>query len=111
MSSSILFDLFGIREKAGNYVPFIVWANFISSLFYLLIAYYYFSFKRWSGSLLIIAAIILIIAFIGLRIHINLGGIFNSKIIGILYFRIYFTLILSIITYKLFGVQSKININ
>ena len=29
MSSSVIFDLFGIREKEGNYVLFIVITNFI----------------------------------------------------------------------------------
>lgn len=111
LSSSVLFDVFGIREKAGNYVPIIVWANFISSFIYLLIAYYFFSIKKWSGILLLIATMILIIAFIGLRIYINFGGDFETKIIGALYFRIYFTLILSLAAYKITGNQSQINTN
>jgi hypothetical protein len=39
MSGSVIFDLFGIREKEGNYVLFIVLANFIAGFFYLLSAY------------------------------------------------------------------------
>jgi predicted RND superfamily exporter protein len=39
LSSSVIFDLFGIRAKEGNYVLFVVWANFISSILYLFAAY------------------------------------------------------------------------
>ena len=35
LSTSVIFDLFGIRAKEGNYVLFVVWANFISSVLYL----------------------------------------------------------------------------
>lgn len=31
LSGSVIFDFFNIRAKEGNYVLFIVWANFISS--------------------------------------------------------------------------------
>ena len=43
LSTSVIFDLFGIREKEGNYVLFIVWANFISSILYLLAAFGFFT--------------------------------------------------------------------
>lgn len=39
LSASVIFDLFGIRAKEGNYVLFIVWANFISSIIYLIASY------------------------------------------------------------------------
>jgi len=109
LSSSVLFDLFGFSEKAGNYVPFIVWVNFICSFCYLLIAYFYFSLRKWSGLLFVIAAIVLILAFIGLRFYSSLGGIFDLRIIGALYLRIYITLILSFVAYKITENKSKIN--
>jgi len=31
LSASVLFDLFGMREKEGNYVQFVVLANFFAS--------------------------------------------------------------------------------
>ena len=39
LSTSVIFDLFGVRAKEGNYVLFVVWANFISSILYLFAAY------------------------------------------------------------------------
>lgn len=39
LSSSVIFDWFGIRAREGNYVHFVVWANFLCSLGYLAAAY------------------------------------------------------------------------
>ena len=39
LSTSVIFDLFGIRAKEGNYVLFVVLSNFISSILYLFAAY------------------------------------------------------------------------
>jgi hypothetical protein len=66
LSTSVIFDLFGVRAQEGNYVLFIVWANFISSLLYLFAAYGFIKSKKWTASLLIISTFILIAAFIGL---------------------------------------------
>lgn len=79
MSSSVILDLFNIREMEGNYVLFVVWANFVSSLLYLLAAYWLLKRKRQSSFLLLITAIILIAAYIGLKSHINAGGIYEEK--------------------------------
>lgn len=39
LSTSVIFDLFDIRTKEGNYVLFVVWSNFISSFIYLISVY------------------------------------------------------------------------
>ena len=59
LSSSVIFDWFGIRAKEGNYVPLVVWANFMVSLLYLLASYGYLFLKKWSLSVMLIAVIIL----------------------------------------------------
>jgi hypothetical protein len=99
LSSSVIFDLFGIRAKEGNYVLFIVWSNFISSILYLIASYGFVASKKWTANLLGISAIILITAFAGLIIHINTGGIYETKTIGAMIFRISVTLVFTIIAY------------
>jgi len=99
MSSSVIFDLFGIREKEGNYVLFIVWANFICSILYLFSAYGLFRLKKWAFQSLAISLSILIIAFFGLLIYINSGGIYETKTIGAMMFRILITLGFTTFTY------------
>ena len=92
MSSSVIFDWFGIREMEGNYVPFIVWANFIASILYLIGALGLLKSKKWTVSVLILAVVLLLVALMGLFIHINLGGLFEKKTIGAMVFRIIVTI-------------------
>ena len=99
LSTSVIFDLFGIRAKEGNYVLFVVWSNFISSILYLIAAYGFVKSKKWTISLLGISTIILIIAFVGLKIHANSGGLYETKTVGAMIFRISVTLVLAIIAY------------
>ena len=101
LSSSIILDLFNIREKEGNYVPFVVWANFISSILYLIAAVGLLKLKKWSAFILLLSAVILIAAFVGLKIHINNGGIYELKTVGAMIFRIALTTGFSLASYIL----------
>lgn len=99
LSTSVIFDLFGIRAKEGNYVLFVVWSNFISSILYLIASYGFVTSKKWTAKLLWVSTIILITALIGLFYHINSGGIYETKTIGAMIFRISVTLVFAIIAY------------
>ena len=99
LSSSVIFDLFGIRAKEGNYVLFVVWSNFISSLLYLFAAYGFVTVKKWTAPLLGISIIILITSFIGLIIYASSGGLHETKTIGAMIFRITVTFAFAILAY------------
>ena len=99
LSTSIILDLFDIRAKEGNYVLFIVWANFFSSILYLGSAYGFIKSKKWTTTLLAIATVILIIAFIKLKMYIGDGGIYETKTVGAMIFRITLTLVFTLIAY------------
>lgn len=99
LSSSIIFDLFGIRAKEGNYVLFVVWANFVSSLLYLSAALGFIKAKKWTVLSLGISVLILILTFIGLLIHVKTGGKYETKTMGAMIFRITITLIFTFFAY------------
>lgn len=99
MSSSVIFDLFGIRDKEGNYVLFVVWSNFACAILYFFSAYGFLKNKKWTIVLLAISAIILAAAFIGLKLHINAGGAYEMKTVGAMIFRTSFTVIFMLISY------------
>ena len=99
LSTSVIFDLFGIRAKEGNYVLFVVWSNFISSILYLFAAYGFIKNKKWTATFLVISTLILLAAFIGLKIHASSGGIYEEKTISAMIFRISVTLFFAIIAY------------
>ena len=99
LSTSVIFDLFGIRAKEGNYVLFIVWANFISAILYLAGAYGLIKQQRWPAFALGASFLILIVAFIGLKSHISDGLAYEVKTVSAMIFRISITLVLTILAY------------
>jgi len=108
LSASVIFDLFNIREKEGNYVPFIVWSNFISSIIYLIAAYGLIKLKKWSTWLLGLSVVILTAAFIGLKVHISNGGIYEPKTVNAMMFRIALTIVFAMTSYFLI-IKQKLN--
>jgi hypothetical protein len=101
LSCSVIFDLFGIRAKEGNYVPLVVWANFISSILYIAAAYGLLKMKNWSVWLLSISVFILIAAFICLKLHIYSGGLYEAKTVNAMMFRIGLTVLIAVASYFL----------
>jgi hypothetical protein len=93
LSSSVIFDLFGMRAKEGDYVLFVVVANLVSSLLYLLAVYGIIINKTWTTKVLSIAVVLLLMAFAWLFVHINIGGIYETKTISAMVFRITITLL------------------
>jgi hypothetical protein len=109
LTSSIIFDWFGIPEKEGNYVLFVVWANFVSSLLYLAAAYGFLKQKKVTFNILSLSALILITALVGLFVHINSGGLYETKTIGAMIFRIVVTLAFVLLAYLKFIKNEKNN--
>lgn len=99
LSTSVIFDWFGRRAQEGNYVLFVVWANLISSLLYILAAYGFFKFKRWTSKLLGISSIILIAAIAGLWVHINSGGLYETHTIKGMIVRIIGTIVFALVAF------------
>ena len=110
LSSSIILDLFNIREKEGNFVPFVVWANFICSLLYFLALYGLLKAKNWTPLVLFATVIILIAAFIGLKIHISNGGIYELKTVNALLFRTGVSLAFTIATWVLIRKNKNVSV-
>ena len=99
LSTSVIFDLFGIRAIEGNFVMFVVVANFISSIIYLVSVYGLSKKVKWPIYLLGLSTVILSIAFIGLKMHINAGGLFETKTVGAMIFRTTITFVFTLIAF------------
>ena len=99
MTTSVIFDLFGVRELEGNFVMSVVIANWFAGVLYLIAAYGIFKNQKWTYIPLLISAITLIISFIFLQVHIQDGGAFEEKTIKALSIRIVLSLIFAMITY------------
>jgi len=110
MSTSILLDLFGIREKEGHYVPFIVYANFICSFFYLFSGYGFFTKKKWTTVILFIAVALLITAYIGLIFHIQAGKAFEIQTVKAMLLRVSLTIVFAGISWYYIS-RTKLTLN
>lgn len=99
MSSSVIFDLFGIRAKEGNYVLFVVISNFIAGILYLFAAFGLVNNNKWTTKPLYLSLAVLIAAYVGLFLHINTGGIYETKTIGAMAFRIALTIVFATSAY------------
>lgn len=91
---SVIFDLFGMREKEGNYVLFVVWANFICGFLYIISSIGFFKRRKWTFGMLSLAFLILIATFLSLAIWILEGNIYETKTIMAMTFRTLITLAL-----------------
>jgi len=107
LTSSVIFDLFGIREKEGNYVLTVVWANFISGILYLVAVAGIIKNKDWIVKPLFISVVVLIIAQILFFIHIVNGGIYETRTVGALIFRIVLTVLFTVFAFQIKRNQNK----
>jgi len=101
LSTSVIFDLFGMRVREGNYVPVVVWANLTAGYLYVMGGYGLLAHKRWTLNVLFMAVLVLVGAGIAFAWHVYSGGVHEQKTIGALTFRVLFTLALYIGAYRL----------
>jgi len=100
LSSSLIFDLFGMRAKQGeNFVEFVAWANLVSSLLYFVSAYGLATQKRITTLILSTALVVLAITFVSFNFYVNSGGVHLEKTFGALIFRMGVTLLFIAISY------------
>lgn len=99
LTLSIFFDLFGVRAMEGNYVLFVIIANFICSLLYLLAGIGFWTQKLWTTNVLVFSTVILLITFIAFSVYALVGGLHEQKTYGALIFRTSLTVVFLIISF------------
>ncbi len=99
-SLSVMFNFFQIRKPGEHYVLFVLIGSFICSLIYLFAAYGFLKEDRRTTIALFIAASILIISFIGLLVHVMMGGLYELVIIRSLLIRTFITIVFVAISWN-----------
>jgi len=92
LSTSVLFDLFGMREKEGNYVQFVVLANFFASVLYFAAAVGLIAHEPWARHPLWMASVVLLLASLAFGWYVYQGGIHEQRTIGAMIFRTLLTI-------------------
>lgn len=86
-AGSILFGPQSAGDAVGNFVPFVVWFNFVAGGFYILAGigiYLGRSWARWVAGLIALGTIIIAVAFV---VHLVAGGAFEMQTVGALAIR------------------------
>jgi uncharacterized membrane protein (DUF2068 family) len=96
---SVLFIDGAARIAAGNYVPFVLWANFILGFFYIIAGIGIWLQKRWATWLAIMIAMVTLIVFAAFGLHISNDGLFEQRTVIAMILRSSVWLIISILTY------------
>jgi hypothetical protein len=76
---AILFGDEATRATAGNYVPFVLWFNFIAGFAYVAAGAGLWLRQRWSAWLAVAIAVATLITFAALGAHIFAGGLYEQR--------------------------------
>ncbi len=66
-------------EAAGNYVPFVLWFNFIAGFFYIIAGACLFMQRQRGARLAVAIALLTLLVFAALGVHIVTGGAFETR--------------------------------
>ena len=97
---SVLFIDGTFREEAGNYVPFVVWFNFLAGFVYLIAGGGLWMQKHWAVwvSIFIVVATLVVFAILG--IHILKGGLYEVRTIAAMSFRTIVWALIAMFAYR-----------
>jgi hypothetical protein len=97
---SVLFVDGIAREEAGNYVPFVLWFNFLAGFVYLLAAVALFTQTHWAVwiSLFIVISTLAVFALLGL--HILNDGLYEMRTVAAMGLRSIVWLVIAVFAYR-----------
>lgn len=76
---TILFGDEAARAAAGNYVPFVLWFNFVAGFFYVAAGIGLWLQQRWAAWLAAAIAVATVIAFAAFGVHIYTGAAYEQR--------------------------------
>ncbi len=79
---SVLFVDGEARAAAGNYVPFVLWFNFIAGFAYILTGIGLFLWRLWGLLLAVSLAAVTLLVFAAFGLHIMIGGAYETRTLG-----------------------------
>lgn len=96
----VLFGGSASQKAAGNYVPFVVWFNFLAGFAYLAAGAGIWVRQRWAVWLSLLIVIMTVIVFAIFAIHISGGGGYENRTVGAMGLRSFIWISIFIYSYK-----------
>jgi hypothetical protein len=97
---SVLFIDGAAREEAGNYVPFVLWFNFLAGFAYLVAGAGLFMQKRWGVWASLSIAVATIVVFVLFGLHILNDGSYEFRTVMAMSLRTSLWLIITAVAYR-----------
>jgi hypothetical protein len=97
---AVLLDDGPARAAAGNYVPFVLWFNFLAGFAYVVAGLGLWMKQRWAMKLAIAIAGATALMFAAFGAHIYLGGAFESRTVGAMSLRTLVWTAIAVISYR-----------
>ena len=97
---SVIFDIGSARQAAGNFVPFVVWFNFLSGFFYIAAGIGLWLQKRWAVTLSIALVISIALTYIVFGIRVLNGGPYEMRTVYAMALRTFVWSVISLFSYK-----------
>ena len=70
------------REEAGNYVPFVLWFNFMAGFSYVVAGIGILLRKQWSIWLSLLIAVSTLLVFAAFGLHVFAGGVYEARTVA-----------------------------
>jgi hypothetical protein len=103
---AVLFGAEAAREAAGNYVPFVVWFNFLAGFVYVIAGVGLFARARWAAHLALAIAAATLIVFIAFGVHVATGGSYELRTVIAMKLRGALWLAIAAVAYRLLAPES-----
>ena len=97
---SVIFSIDSMRQAEGNFVPFVLWFNFLSGFFYIAAGIGLWLQRRWAVTLSIALVISISITYIVFGIHVLNGGPYEMRTVYAMALRTFVWAVISIVSHK-----------
>jgi hypothetical protein len=87
------------RAAAGNYVPYVLWSNFLLGFLYIVAGIGLWMQKRWAAWLAVFIALTTLAVFAAFGWHINSGGLYEARTMKAMVLRSGLWVIFSVVAY------------
>ena len=92
---SVLFIDGAARAAAGNYVPFVLWFNFVAGFAYIATGIGLYLWRLWALLAAVTLAAVTVLVFAALGLHIMIGGAYEMRTIGAMTLRSFIWLVIA----------------
>jgi hypothetical protein len=104
---AVVFDSGTARKDAGNYVPFILWFNFLAGFAYVVAGAGLWLQRRWAVRLATVIAIATVTTFITFGFHIYMGGAHEMRTVFAMSLRTGVWAIIAVLSWRVIAVKAK----